>query len=196
MQATITYMLSETAQRAAMVATGQPVERKQTVTVEVPIEDLDLMQVAENGTLYLDLISSSAYTQRKWMGKSTDDYHALVDAGCDIIAALRAGRDKEKADLAAVASREKAERAARYHRLPPIHRAMLEWTHDADTCPARGGKCTLDKSCVEFPTDTDRINMARAAYDAYSQSDGTELSDFVKDVLLLNNWITGKVGDR
>jgi len=55
MQATITYRLTEQAQRAQMAATGRPVARKQTITVEVPTEDLGLMQVTETGELYLDL---------------------------------------------------------------------------------------------------------------------------------------------
>jgi hypothetical protein len=55
MQATITYLLTEQAQRAQMAATGQPVARKQSITVEVGPEDLPLMQVADDGTPYLNL---------------------------------------------------------------------------------------------------------------------------------------------
>jgi hypothetical protein len=63
---------------------------------------------------------------------------------------------------------------------------MLEWTHDTANCPLHAvGECTEDTGCHAFPTNTDRIAMARAAYQAYSESDGTELSDFVHDVLLL-----------
>lgn len=35
MQATITYLLSEQAQKAAILATGQPVARKQSTTIDV-----------------------------------------------------------------------------------------------------------------------------------------------------------------
>ena len=40
MQATITYLLTEQAQRAQMAATGQPVARKQVVVEELPLEFL------------------------------------------------------------------------------------------------------------------------------------------------------------
>lgn len=38
MQATITFLLSEQAQRAQIAATGQPVARKQTTTEDIPVE--------------------------------------------------------------------------------------------------------------------------------------------------------------
>lgn len=55
MQATITYLLTEQAQRAAMVATGQPVARKQTMTIEVPAEDLGIFPVKDDGTIVVDV---------------------------------------------------------------------------------------------------------------------------------------------
>ena len=55
MQATITYLLTEQAQRAQMVATGQPVARKQTVTIEVPTEDLQYYDIAADGSITVDL---------------------------------------------------------------------------------------------------------------------------------------------
>jgi hypothetical protein len=58
MQATITYLLTEAAQRAAMAATGQPVARKQTMTIEVPAEDLHLFPVTPDGAITLDLTQS------------------------------------------------------------------------------------------------------------------------------------------
>ncbi len=57
----------------------------------------------------------------------------------------------------------------------------LEWTHA--TCGSAG--CTGDTDCLGFPTDIDRINMARAAYIEYADSDGTSLIDFVHDVMML-----------
>ena len=42
MQATVTYLLSEQAQRAQMAATGQPVARTQTMTIELTPGDLPL----------------------------------------------------------------------------------------------------------------------------------------------------------
>jgi hypothetical protein len=54
MQATITYLLTEQAQRAQMAATGQPVARKQTMSIEVTADDLPLCKVAEDGSLSID----------------------------------------------------------------------------------------------------------------------------------------------
>jgi hypothetical protein len=58
MQATITYLLTEQAQRAQMAATGQPVARKQTMTIEVSAEDLPLLDVSHEGVAYLDLATA------------------------------------------------------------------------------------------------------------------------------------------
>lgn len=55
MQATITYLLSEQAQRAQMAATGQPVARKQVQLLDVVEKDLDLLDIDENGNPYLDI---------------------------------------------------------------------------------------------------------------------------------------------
>ena len=57
----------------------------------------------------------------------------------------------------------------------------LEWTHER--CERPGCDGTTD--CPSFPTVTDRLNMARAAYDEYAESDGTPVLDFAIDVLLL-----------
>ena len=73
MQAKITYMLSETAQRAQMVATGQPVARKQEHTIEISAEEMRFCEVAENGLLSRDLaylslpeIEASATPEEAW----------------------------------------------------------------------------------------------------------------------------------
>ena len=58
MQATITYLLTEQAQRAQMAATGQPVARKQVKTVEITADQLPLLAMAEDGTPYLDISRS------------------------------------------------------------------------------------------------------------------------------------------
>ena len=58
MQATITFCLTEAAQRAQMVATGQPVARKQTVTVDVPAEDLEYYPILPTGAIVLNLCTS------------------------------------------------------------------------------------------------------------------------------------------
>lgn len=87
MQATITYLLTEQAQREQMVATGQPVARKQTVTVEVPAEDIPLFSLREDGTLYLDY-APEAYEATnegfKLWSFSLPHTQELAEAGCAI----------------------------------------------------------------------------------------------------------------
>ena len=51
MNATITYLLTEQAQRTQMAATGQPVARTQTTTIEVTADDLPYLIADENGNL-------------------------------------------------------------------------------------------------------------------------------------------------
>jgi len=57
MQATITYLLTEQAQRAQMMATGQPVTRKQTTIEDIPAELLTspYAKIDEAGNLAFDL---------------------------------------------------------------------------------------------------------------------------------------------
>jgi len=65
MQATITYLLTEQAQRAQMAATGQPVARKQLATIEVHADDLGIFQVSDDGSITtVDLTGFSAGTSR------------------------------------------------------------------------------------------------------------------------------------
>jgi hypothetical protein len=59
MQATITFLLSEQAQRAAMVATGQPVTRKQSITIDVAAEDLQYYPIASDGSITVDLVNGT-----------------------------------------------------------------------------------------------------------------------------------------
>ena len=56
----------------------------------------------------------------------------------------------------------------------------LEWTHEKCTKPA----CDGTTACRGFPTVKDRIDMAKAAYEEYAESDGTSVIDFALDVLL------------
>ena len=60
MQATITFCLTEAAQRAQMAATGTPVARKQTVVEDVPVELLSspLCRVDEQGTVEFNLTAN------------------------------------------------------------------------------------------------------------------------------------------
>ena len=65
MQATITYCLSEAAQRAQMAATGQPVARKQITVEDVPPEVLmsPYCVVSEEGSLTLDLTRKISFNE-------------------------------------------------------------------------------------------------------------------------------------
>jgi hypothetical protein len=56
----------------------------------------------------------------------------------------------------------------------------LEWIHEKCGKP----ECDGTTDCPGFPTLTDRINMAGAAHEEYSESDGTSVIDFALDVLL------------
>ncbi len=56
MQATITYLLTEQAQRAQMAATGQPVARRQSMTIEVTPDDLPLCEVANDGSISVSVV--------------------------------------------------------------------------------------------------------------------------------------------
>ena len=51
MQATVNYLLTQQAQRAQMVATGQPVALNQTMTIDITPEDLPLCEVSPDGTV-------------------------------------------------------------------------------------------------------------------------------------------------
>jgi hypothetical protein len=57
----------------------------------------------------------------------------------------------------------------------------LEWTHEKCGKPT----CDATTNCPGFPTVHDRIHMARAAYEEYTESDGTSVINFALDVLLL-----------
>ena len=119
MQATITYLLTEQAQRTQMAATGQPVARKQTVTVEVSGEDLALMDVDAEGQPFLDLtwphrhrtdLLAAGAEDGEFIGtglaldKRPGGYPSLIpSADVDILAMIRKGR----ANLAAKTQAER-----------------------------------------------------------------------------------------
>ena len=118
MQATITYLLTEQAQRAQMAATGQPVARKQQVSVEIRAEDLPLLQVTPEGIPYLDL--SVQFPPRaaelKAAGAVVDEhgergssYIAFTQEAPDILAVLQAGAAKVAERKAAKLAAEQAE---------------------------------------------------------------------------------------
>jgi hypothetical protein len=75
MNATITYTLTERAQRAQMAATGQPVARKQTVTVDLPADLIahQIVKVSPDGIASVDLTARTGYQRDgtiSWEGYS------------------------------------------------------------------------------------------------------------------------------
>ena len=108
MQTTITYLLTEQAQRAQMAVTGQPIARTQTVTVDLPPQHAALLQIAHDGLPYLDL--TPAYpgpVHEKWAWRdllglvsmpdnrsgfsvANPDLAALIAKAADKIAAAKA----------------------------------------------------------------------------------------------------------
>ena len=77
MQGTITYLLTEQAQRVQMAATGQPVARKQTVTIDITAEDLDLMAVDKDGNAFLDLAGTFDEIAKRH-GRESRNYAAAL----------------------------------------------------------------------------------------------------------------------
>lgn len=55
MIATITYLLSKDAQRAHLLKTGEPASRRQTITIPITQEDIDLVPVDDGGSITVDL---------------------------------------------------------------------------------------------------------------------------------------------
>ena len=91
MQATITYLLTEQAQRAQMAATGQPVARKQTMTVEVAAEDLVLCTVADDGTATIEPLRSDHRPALLAAGWSDDSMLSATTYAPDVIADIKRG---------------------------------------------------------------------------------------------------------
>lgn len=129
MNAKITYLLSETAQRAQMAATGQPVARKQVIDADLPVTDLDVCYVHEDGACLLDCTASpnrEALFASLPTGEATyGSYHfAAVPAPADIPALIRRGR-------ALLASRKAADEDKEAIRKEAIDAAHLRAEEDA-----------------------------------------------------------------
>ena len=97
MKATITYTLSESAQREQMAATGQPVAREQQYEQEITADELPLMAVAAAGALTLDVRESAFRAELQAAGALDNDrlscgYTRLLHPQPDIIALIRAGQ--------------------------------------------------------------------------------------------------------
>jgi len=154
MQATITYLLTEQAQRAQMATTGQPVARKQIMTIEVAPEDLELFSVDEDGNAYLDFARSTyEIPQCKWLQAATgmDNKLLFPAVAPDMVAILRDGRAKVKAEQKEREERAERERIEKRAQQDEAMRAFIAdpnmpWiSNPRSWVPLRGGY-TLDIS--------------------------------------------------
>jgi hypothetical protein len=114
MQVKITYMLSETAQRAAMAATGQPVARTQTIEAEAALSDLDLFAIGPDGTVTLDMsVPSHRHLNALVTGWSSSPLlWGAVQTYESLVAAIRAAYAARAAAAEAAAAKEAAKLAA------------------------------------------------------------------------------------
>lgn len=155
MQATITYLLSEQAQRAQMAATGQPVARKQTTTEDVPTEYLTspYCVIGANGEVIFDLTKTIGISDRGDIGSyNYSGIHGMLSVQPESGLAALAAKTKEVAaksaelksnyELAQRGEQERAKqlewernlKAAKLHPIiqaylgDPSQRAEIDWT--------------------------------------------------------------------
>lgn len=119
MQAKISYRLTEAAQRAQIKATGQPVASKQTSTVEVQLEDVELFAVDSEGNLSLDLekmYSDNPIIEALDAAGITTSSGSANSFSPDFIAGIRKGREelnRLKTEKLAEKAKEQADRQAK-----------------------------------------------------------------------------------
>ena len=142
MQATITYLLTEQAQRAQMMATGQPVTLKHVVTEDIPAEMLEsrFAKINSDGDVTFDLTDTWGISEQGRYGvgggeiyvRGKDLYTSVPDSGltaihiaeqaitdtCNRLAAKYVERRKESAaseqQLSEQRAKANAEQAARH----------------------------------------------------------------------------------
>lgn len=119
MQAMITYCLSEAAQRAQMMATGQPVTRTQSTVEDVPVEWLThhLCEISSDGKVTFDLTQKvligkdGTIGQYGWSGFGPE-LSAQPESGLDALKAFAAGVESQSARCATQFAASKIEMAA------------------------------------------------------------------------------------
>jgi len=191
MQATITYLLTEQAQRAQMTATGQPVARKQVATVEVSAEDLELFPVSESGEIKVELdrgYETDLMVKLKAGGMDGRQNHSSLyaytpDQINNIAATLRVGlvklaenQERDKALLAENGrkNRERTEAAYRAFLADPTARIKSA----RDVVEAVSPAAWWPENHAEFvaeiarrnKADRDAEDVAKAAKEAAKQS--------------------------
>ena len=108
MQATITYLLTEQAQRAQMAATGQPVARKQVVVEELPLEFLasPYTAIAADGSITVDLTQTVRLNERGEVSRGSNwtsiepELDAQPESGCAALRSLIAALAAKQASTA------------------------------------------------------------------------------------------------
>ena len=129
MQATITYLLTEQAQRAQMAATGQPVARKQVVVEELPLEFLasPYTAIAADGSITVDLTQTVRLNERGEVSRGSNwtsiepGLDAQPESGCAALRSLTAALAAKQASTAEkyrlrqseIAERDQRENATR-----------------------------------------------------------------------------------
>lgn len=122
MQATITYTLTEAAQRAQMAATGQPIARKQVHTIEIDPADIDMLKADEAGNL-------SAQIDRTHINYSYEGVAAVCEAQTPQAAweAYRAAYRERQAAYEAKRLAEEEDAARRLRETEAADAAAAQW---------------------------------------------------------------------
>lgn len=143
MQATITYLLTKQAQRAQMAATGQPVARKQTMIIDVTAEDLPLLDVSQDGQIYLDLATPPTDTRSINLPRTARQWRAQILGGDYCSSAMP---EFAEAPTPAYLRAEEAIYDARYaadvlaHDADIAQQRLIDETHIREAIEYRGGK--------------------------------------------------------
>ncbi len=183
MQATITYLLTEQAQRAQMAATGQPVTRKQQLTIDVTTpEDIAAFSVREDGTLYMDLsrISDLAPLHHKLYRAEAEGWRDIpphlsyFESGADLLDQMRDDLATAKATREAKAEQERLAKIAREEKerwkndvVSRYHAAIVRaGLGDLDAYRSRrAGSIPFPGIYEQFSAELDAVGLGGAVYE-------------------------------
>jgi len=181
MQATITYLLTEQAQRAQMAATGRPVARKQSVVEELPPEFLasPYTAIAADGSITVDLTHAVWLNKRGEVSRSSfwtsiePELAAQPESGCaalrSLIAALAAKQAStaeqcrlRQSEIAEMAQRENATRTAARE----ARRATTQQLIDAFVADPAARAVLIDSGTVDLGSGDNRVRIHTDVMDA------------------------------
>jgi hypothetical protein len=169
MNAKITYLLTEQAQRDAMATTGVPVARQQMIEAEIPTGDLDLCSIAADGTPSLDMTVSShrhlnvlepgCWSSSPYQWGAVQTYESLIGA-------LRAAYSARAAAQAAKAYAAQAAVTAEAEYDSALATALdaLQDTAEADRVQHTPTRDPVHPRSLSVPSHQP---LARTALDAY-----------------------------